>query len=234
MTLVERLEARRLFAIVTEGLPGYFEVTGDEGPDTIAISVDQHNRSFNLDGATYGGVSYVTIYGLGGDDTLAAFGAGEGSIGVSMDAGDGLDDCTLSDMGGAVWGGDGSDKIRLIESFRGEAYGEGGNDLIVIAGSCANAMIDGGDGNDILNALNSNLGVVLFGGAGNDRLYGSRWDDQFYSGPGVDFVFGAAGDDEFHTSDGEPDRVLGADGFDNLFCDELEEYVFDVENIVIT
>jgi Ca2+-binding RTX toxin-like protein len=233
MSSAECLEARRLFAAVTEGFPGYYEITGEEGADTIAISIDQYNRSFKLDGATYGGVEYVVIYGMGGDDTLAAFGAGDGNIGVSIVAGDGDDTCIISDMGGAIWGGAGSDRIRLTESFRGEAYGEGDADLIVLTGVCVDAVVAGGEGNDVLNALNSATGVILFGGNGNDRLYGSRWDDQFFPGPGEDFLFGAAGEDEFHANDGEPDRILGADGFDNLFCDAIEDYIFDVENIVI-
>ena len=232
MNFVERLETRRLLTTVAEGFPGFFEVTGTEAADIISISINQSARTFSLDGVTYSNVSFVTIYGLGGNDTLAVFGGGGGNTGASIVAGEGEDDCTLNGLGGAVRGDGGSDIIRVADSFRGEAYGGGGNDHVILSGSSPDLVARGGDGNDTLNALNSLTGVVMFGEGGNDRLYGGRGDDQLYGGTGDNFLSGGPGHDEFHTENGLPDDVLGGDGFDTLFGDAVEGNVSSVENII--
>lgn len=232
MNLVERLETRRLFATVTQGFPGFYEVTGTESADIISISVDQSANTFRLDGVTYGGASYVTIYGLGGNDTLAVFGAGGGSIGSSIVAGEGDDDVTLSGLGGAVWGGNGADIIRVTDSFRADVQGEGGNDHLILKGSSPDLVARGGDGNDTLNALESLTRVVLFGDAGDDRIYGGRGDDLLYAGAGANFLSGGPGHDEFNTQNGQADDVLGGDGYDTLYGDITEDQVSAVENIV--
>src|SRR5687768_7772070 len=44
--VIEPLEPRRLFAIeVSEGFPGFYEVTGDGADDVIAVVVDQSART---------------------------------------------------------------------------------------------------------------------------------------------------------------------------------------------
>src|SRR5215212_1726662 len=110
---LETLERRRLYNVsVVQGYPGYYEVYGDDDANVIAISVSNADSTFTLDGVTYGGVSYVSVFGADGDDTLSVNINGSGPIGSSIDAGSGNDDVTLSGAG-AVWGQSGNDVIRV-------------------------------------------------------------------------------------------------------------------------
>src|SRR5690349_10896854 len=69
---LESLESRRFFSVtVSEGYPGFFEVAGDEADDQISISVSQSDESFTLDGVTYTQVSYISVHGGGGNDTIS-------------------------------------------------------------------------------------------------------------------------------------------------------------------
>src|SRR5690349_21817404 len=117
------LESRRLFAAtVSEGYAGHFEVFGTDAADTIAVTVSQSGESFTLDGTTYEGVSYINVYGGGGDDVISVRSPeGWGSIGASASGDAGDDDLTL-DFDGGLWGGDGNDRLHLTDSFRGSAY----------------------------------------------------------------------------------------------------------------
>ena len=222
------LESRRLFASVFQGIPGYYEVTGTPGDDTIVIAVDQSASTFTLDGVTYGGVLRVAVNALEGDDTVTVGSSGFGLISASVVGGPGRDDLSLN-IDGAAWGDGGNDKIALRNSFRGEAYGGAGDDQISIAGACIDAQVEGGDGADTIWALDNLYGVVLFGGAGNDKLYGSRFNDAIFDGPGTDFVFGLDGDDEFDSRDGEVDWIMGGGGTDVLWCDQREGGINGVE-----
>src|SRR4029450_2274111 len=114
---LETLESRQLRSgTVIEGYPGYFEVHGDDSDDVIAIDFTP-DGGFTLDGATYGGVAYISIYSYGGDDIISV-GAGPTYVGASVDSGSGNDVVTLN-VAGAVWAGPGSDTVRLTDSFRG-------------------------------------------------------------------------------------------------------------------
>ena len=224
------LEPRRLFASVFTGIPGYYEVYGTPGDDSIAVSVDQSAGTFSLDGVTYGGVLHLAIDAGAGNDTVSVRGSGTGAITASIHGRGGRDDLTLN-LDGAVWGEGDNDTIALRNSFRGEAYGGPGDDQVSIAGNCIDAQVEGNDGNDVIWALDNNYGVVLFGGAGNDRLYGSRFNDVIFDGAGSDFVFGLDGNDELHSRDGEGDWVMGGDGDDTLFCDAAEGGIIGCETI---
>ena len=224
------LESRRMFASVFQGVPGYYEVTGTPGDDSIVIAVDQSAATFTLDGVTYGGVLRVAVDALAGNDTVSVRGTGAGTISASVVGGPGRDSLSL-DIDGAAWGDADNDTIALRNSFRGEAYGGPGDDQISLAGNCIDAQVEGGDGADIIWAIDNRYGVVLFGGAGNDRLYGSRFNDVIFDGPGTDFVFGLEGNDEFDSRDGERDWVMGGDGADVLWADENEGGVNGVEAI---
>jgi Ca2+-binding RTX toxin-like protein len=230
MRHVSLLESRRLFASVFQGMPGYYEVTGTPGDDFIDIAVDQAAATFTLDGVTYGGVLHVAVDAGAGDDTVTVAASAPGAISASLRGGLGRDGLTLN-INGAAWGDDDNDTIHLRNSFRGEAYGGGGDDSISLAGDCIDAQVEGGGGNDTIWALENNYGVVLFGGFGNDRLYGSRFDDVIFDGPGTDFVFGLDGDDEIISRDGELDWIMGGDGDDTLWADPREGGTHGVEAI---
>jgi Ca2+-binding RTX toxin-like protein len=193
---VETLERRRLLSVtVSQGYPGFYEVHGDASADTIAISVSMAWGTFTLDGQQYGGVEYIAVQGYGGDDAITLSASdGFGYIAAGITGGDGSDTITLN-FDGAIWGGEGSDQINLRDSFRGEAYGGGGDDTIVVQGDTIDAEINGGDGNDLIDARGNNYRVVLRGGNGDDTLYGSAHDDQLYGDGGTDVLSGGGGSD---------------------------------------
>jgi Ca2+-binding RTX toxin-like protein len=226
----EQLERRRLFATVTIGLPGFYEVWGTEGDDVIEIGIDQVAETFALDGETYGGVLYVVVHAGGGNDAVTIGDSGRGSIAASIRGGEGQDNLTLH-MDGAVWGEGEQDTISLRDSFRGEAYGGDGDDYISVSGDCIDARLEGNEGDDVIWAIDNNYSVVLFGHAGNDRLFGSPYADVIFDGPGRDFIFGLGDNDEIHSRDGEHDWIMGGDGSDILFCDPTEGGIHSVENV---
>ena len=227
----ELLEPRRLLASVYQGLPGYYEVSGTDGNDSIDIVVEQGARTFTLDGVTYGGVLHLSVFAGAGDDTVSVGGGGSrGTISAAVEGGPGRDKISLN-MNGAAWGGAGPDEISLRNAFRGEAYGGDGDDYISVAGACIDCQLEGNEGNDIIWAIDNAFGVVLYGGPGNDRLYGSYYDDIIFDGPGADWLFGLAGDDALVSRDGERDWVMGGDGYDTLWCDNAEGGVYGCEYV---
>jgi Ca2+-binding RTX toxin-like protein len=216
--IVEVLEHRRLRSVsVNQGYPGYYEVSGDDGPDVISIDVSAADSTFTLDGVTYGGVAYVSVFGNGGDDVISVA-VGDGPVGTSIHAGSGNDDVTLTG-GGAVWGDSGDDTLRMNNSRRGELYGGPGDDKMYISGACADAEIHGDQGNDTIDASASSLGVYVFGDQGGDTLLGSQYDDQFDGGAGSDLMFGSGGNDVFYAADLEHDRIIGGAGIDVAYID---------------
>ena len=228
------LEGRRLLsATVTETFPGYFEVNGDETDDAIVIVVDQEQQSVSLDGNTYSGVSFLTVFGNGGNDKIdvsAAAGPG-GSIGASVEGGDGDDELALN-INGAVRGDGGNDTLRLSDSFQGEVYGDDGDDRICVRGESVDAQIFGGEGNDLIDAIQNQYGVVIRGGGGDDTVYGSQHDDQIYGDDGVDILYGLGGNDTFYSRDAEMDHIFGGGGTDFAYVDDFDVPRSDVEYII--
>ena len=230
---LETLERRRLLSVsVVQGYPGYYEVYGTDGPDSVSISVSAADSSFTLDGNTYGEVAFIAVFTYDGDDVVSVAVPTDGPIGAAVVAGNGDDDVSLTGSG-AVWGENGSDTLRLTDSFRGEVYGGPGEDRLYVTGACADAQIDGEQGNDYIDASASAYGVFASGGQGADTVFGSNFDDQIYGSPGGDLLFGNAGNDVFYTADFEQDRIMGGAGIDVAYVDMGEgvwgvEYVFYV------
>ena len=230
---LERLERRRLMSVnVIQGYPGYYEVYGTDGPDAVSISASNLDASMTIDGVSYGGVAFVSVFTFGGDDVVSVAIEGSGPIGAGILAGAGNDAVSLTGSG-AIWGEDGSDTLQLADSFRGEVYGGPGQDSLYVTGACADAQIDGEQGSDLINASASAYGVFASGGQGSDTVYGSNFDDQIYGNNGNDLLFGNAGNDVFYSGDMEHDWVLGGAGIDVAFVDFGDsvwgvEYVFYV------
>src|SRR5205814_9045886 len=102
----------------------------------IAITVSMADQTFTLDGTTYSDVQYIFVQGFEGDDTITVRSVdGPGSIGASL-SGDEGDDTLAINFDGGVWAGAGNDTLVLTDSYRGQAYGDGGNDRIFISGAC--------------------------------------------------------------------------------------------------
>ena len=231
--MIESLERRRLFAVtVTEGAPGFFEVTGDGADDVVTIFIDQSAGTVRVNGDTYPNALFVNVYGNGGNDQISVSGTGGTPIGVAVQGGDGDDVLSLNGVNGAAWGGAGNDRIDVASSFRAQAYGDDGIDHIVLSGACAQADVRGGNDDDTIDAQACTVPVVLYGDAGRDRLYGSPLGDILDGGPGRDYLFGRDGDDMFYARDGDLDYVIGGGGTDTCQTDDVEMKIFDVEVVV--
>ena len=226
---LETLERRRLLTVsVVPGYPGYYEVYGDESADVIDVTFSA-DGTFTVNDATYGGVAYVTIFGLGGDDSIVV-GPAPWPVGVSAHGGHGSDGLTLNSAGG-IWGDEGNDVLRLNNSFRGTVDGGSGDDRIYLAGDCIEPRVDGGDGSDLLDATGNNFGIFAHGGRGEDTVYGSNYDDEIYGDAGNDLLFGAGGNDVAYSVDQQPDRVIGGAGIDTAIVDVGEAGVWGVEYV---
>lgn len=97
----------------------------------------------------------------------------------------------------------------IIDSFN--AYGAGGNDLII------GGVAYGGTGSDTLVGRDGWAG--LFGDEGNDWIFGvdnidGESDAYLIGGPGNDHIFAGAGDDGYVTGDKGNDFIDGGAGND--------------------
>jgi ELWxxDGT repeat protein len=171
---------------------GALQITGSDGHDDIAISVDDEEIVVMANGSEYRfdlvAVQQVIVETGDGDDRIeslvtkpAHIRSGPGDDVIQTGAGNdsiqaGIGDDNVSAGGGTDWitGGSGRDKLS----------GNGGDDTLL-----------GGNGND-----------TILGGAGNDELRGER---------GSDVVLGGRGDDRLVTGNGS-DIGLGGDGNDTL------------------
>ena len=217
---LESLESRRLFDVtVTEGYPGFYEIHGDDGDDVINATINMAEGSLTVNGQQYESVSYVVAYGEGGDDWISITSVdGAGYIGASVAAGDGNDQITLG-VDGGIWAGAGDDGVYLLDSFRGEAYGEEGNDYLHIAGFTTDAEIRGGPGADYIDCSENLYGVVAYGGTGDDTITGSALADQLYGEEGNDELYGGGGNDMLYAQGGGQDFITGDEGDDIAYID---------------
>jgi Ca2+-binding RTX toxin-like protein len=233
---VETMEGRTLFSVtVSQDYPGYYEITGDESADTIDVAVDMNAETFSLDGATYDGVAFIIVYGGGGDDVISLIASSTGYIGAAVDAGAGSDLVTVN-FDGSIWAGEDDDAVYLSDAFRGEVYGDGGNDEIYVSGDCASPEIYGGAGDDRIDATENNHGVTIHGDDGNDLIYGSRYGDRIYGDSGADVIFGGAGSDGIYAgdpdADGAGDWIDGGVGSDTLDTHGYEIAIESIEHVI--
>jgi Ca2+-binding RTX toxin-like protein len=228
---IEMLERRCLLSVtVNQTSPGYYEIDGDESDNSINVSVSQDDQTFTLDGTTYTGVSYIFVYGKGGNDIINVSAPHPGSIAASIDGGDGNDQLSLNFDGG-VWGGEGDDIINIADSFQGVVSGDGGNDQIFVKGECVDPEILGGDGNDLIDASQNNYGVVIRGGEGDDTLFGSQYDDQIYGDAGSNQLYGLGGNDTLYSRNGSLDTLDGGDGRNFAYADAVEGQITNVTHV---
>lgn len=227
----ETLENRSLFdATVTEIYPGVYSVEGTPADDVIYAEVSMADETFTLDGATYSDVSYIVVQGNGGYDILGVMSMdGPGSIACSIVGGEDSDYIRLNFDGG-VWGGGGNDEMLLTDSFRGQVYGQLGDDTIFVCGDCVDAEIQGGGGNDLIDCTNNNYRVVVRAGEGDDTVYGSLFNDQIYGDGGNDVLYGGDGDDSFYPNgSGEID---GGEGYDIIYASGYDGTTTGIEEII--
>jgi RTX calcium-binding nonapeptide repeat (4 copies) len=127
--------------------------------------------------------------------------------------------------------------------------------VIAIAVPVAAQVKEGGPGNDALrgtakadklfgrggaDALKGRGGKDrLLGGGGADLLVGGRGRDTLNPGKGVDGVnmrdgapIAAPGRDVIRARDGSTDQINCGDGRDRVFMDEVEDGVYDCEELI--
>ncbi|MCU0800319.1 MAG: Hint domain-containing protein [Rhodobacteraceae bacterium] len=146
-----------------------------------------------------GGDGADTIFGEGGNDTLA------GGLGAdSLDGGAGDDSLLGQESNDTLSGGDGNDTLDG-GVFNDTLFGGAGADRLI--GGDGSDVMDGGTGAD-----------TLFGDAFNDQLIGDGGADSLEGGTGEDSLFGGADNDTLRGGDGA-DVLDGGTGADSLFGD---------------
>lgn len=111
---------------------------------------------------------------------------------------------------------------------------------LVLATPAIAKVLKGTPGDDKL--IGTKVGDKLIGRGGDDILRSSEGGDFVIGGSGNDFIkSGKAfdeiragkGDDEIHTRDGKPDQIDCGPGEDTVLADEVEEGIFDCENVEV-
>jgi Ca2+-binding RTX toxin-like protein len=176
-TVIEPLEARRLFAADVTLSAGILRVRGTESADTIVIAPNASESSaieirvgsllkvYNLSD-----IKFIRINSGGGADQVTLGASVHARSIIYAGAGDDI-----------VTGGAGRDRIHAGD----------GNDSIL--GGRGNDVLMGEAGQDTL--IGGRGGDVLFGGPDDDTLFGNEGDDTLHGGDGIDQLDGGAGDD---------------------------------------
>jgi Ca2+-binding RTX toxin-like protein len=151
----------------------------------------------------------LTIEGGAGNDVLTVRYPSTSNFSlptIAFDGGRGYDTAS-------VFGGQGNDTIKLIESNSFSVLP--GNALAFKAVEALSVWA--GDGNDLVDAsVLTTINTTLFGENGNDVLLGGRAVDLIYGGLGNDLLDGGAGNDLLWGGFGD-DTLIGGGGFDLLF-----------------
>jgi Ca2+-binding RTX toxin-like protein len=146
-----------------------------------------------------GGTAEDGIFGLAGDDLIAA---GPGDIAFG-----GAGDDTITGVDAEMFGGEGSDEIRVLGTGGGAAIGGDGDDTLV--GGHGDDTLLGGDGRDSMTGKKGDDFMV--GGGWIDTMRGGQGDDTIDGGAGRDIMVGGAGDDVYRV-DNTLDRVIEVAG----------------------
>lgn len=137
-------------------------------------------------------------------DLEATLGSGNDRLAVAFNglvtvaAGPGQDSVWSWSLESLARGGPGDDFIALSVD-PGDAYGEAGNDRIIVDAE-SGGLLDGGPGNDRLTGGGDEPSLTYNGGAGNDT-FNFVCDDPHCRGPRAGFADaqGGPGNDVFHT-----------------------------------
>jgi Ca2+-binding RTX toxin-like protein len=172
--------------------------------DTVQSSVT-YTLGANVENLTLTGIE--SLEGTGNALANVLRGNGSSSILYSLDGND------------TLYAGDGD-----------EAYGGGGNDILVAENILSWAYLSGEDGDDILTggagsgSYSGGLGNdLLIGGAGYNYLWGddvlsttTGGNDIILGGASIDYAWGGVGNDTLSGNDGN-DNLLGQQGDDQIY-----------------
>lgn len=178
---------------------------------------DTGNEHLILDAIDKDG-KVIVRYKLVGLDKEAAIGTDPSyALNFQMANGGQLVDFMEVDGWVKVQGGDGDDVIKLKA---GEAWGNGGSDMIIAGDGIEN------DKAPILNkSPTGKLGVIAHGGDGDDWIFGGSAYDQLYGDDGWDYLESGGG--TAMTKDGkdvELDQLFGGAGNDILTVQDSKGY----------
>jgi Ca2+-binding RTX toxin-like protein len=146
-----------------------------------------------------------------------------------------------------VYAGNGDDLICVDGGAAGSygpvnaTYGEGGTDIIYMAGYGSYGVY-GGDGDDYIIANQSDpyqqsIDITGRGDAGNDHLWsypfgtsivtfnGGPGVDSLWGGPYTDYLTGGSGNDDIRGGDGY-DYIYGGEGIDTLHGDAGDDIMY--------
>lgn len=115
-------------------------------------------------------------------------------------------------------GGPGNDEMTLGDGSS-RAYGDDGDDHIVVDGYSDSAYLYGGDGDDFLkfeSTFNRGTTTDMYGQDGNDTLIGWTGRDDLYGGPGNDLLNSGGGYSFYNLGEEGDDILIGGPEDDEL------------------
>ena len=200
---------------------GFTKLYGLGGDDRLGTSI---NGLAYLEGGQ--GDDYLLVNWAGGT-TTAEFYGGSGNDRIQGGA---------TEVGDAIYTGDGDDIVEQQPGGSGADYIEGGRGRDALRGEEGDDAIFGGDGDDSgANITAGGVGVFgvsaapgLFGGAGNDLLEGGLGNDLLDGGLGFDTYVGGQGNDifDFNSAAESPKGALR-----DLILDFRQGDLIDVSGI---
>ena len=196
---------------------GVLKVTGTPADEWIGVSAGPYDGVEvtlgskivgTLDEEELNRISYIAIYGGGGDDALTA-------VSVSSKDGNLYAFRLYGERGNDVLVGSAQATAERVDDRDG-LYGGVGDDFAV--GGSGHDLIDGGSGADVLYGDGKSTPAgsdEIAGGAGADVLYGSPGSDVLNGGADADCLYGEDGNDRADAGAGD-DFVDGGRGADDL------------------
>jgi Ca2+-binding RTX toxin-like protein len=228
LSLMERVEDRRLLNVTCDFSNNQLTITGDASDNNISIDTPSATLQVIVGGTVIWSRLQSDVYrivadGGDGNDTIAVQTRVSTSIHVTLNGGNGNDQLT---------GGNGADVINGGEDYD-TLNGQGGNDTLngnngpdSILGGAGNDILTGSDGWDILNGEAGN--DTLRPGASSDSLYGgggSDWVDYSDTSTAVSINLSAGSIGDGLARDVNPDRdihnAIGSAGADDITGDDF-------------
>jgi Ca2+-binding RTX toxin-like protein len=209
---IQPLEGRKVPAVTAVFNPGLgtLAVFGDSADNAIAIDRDslgviRVNGEVPLAGGIPGGFPTVfntrsiSVFGLGGNDTLRLDETNGPLPGAQMFGGSGNDTLTGGSGADALHGQDGNDLLSggagsdFLLGQSGNDMISGGNDADQMFGGTGDDTVDGDRGDDVAFLADGNDLFVWDPGDGSDRVEGEAgFDTMLFNGSGADEVFEAS------------------------------------------
>jgi Ca2+-binding RTX toxin-like protein len=207
------------------------------GPAVFSdVSLVRYNIIRGTDAGEFIFAGNAWAMGFGGDDTLFGSGSDDrldggegndtltGNSGFDVLNGEGGNDTIHAGYHDTVDGGDGDDRIYLLDAEPASLAGGAGDDTVLLLFSLM-APIPEGSGIERyeiaghqVHADFSEFSIavtVTFGAFFDSSVTGSRYDDRIFGGSGNDTAYGGSGNDTFSPG-GDIDVFDGGDDTDTL------------------